>query len=90
MLRLPVIKGRDLIKILESIGFKVTRTKDSHVRLRSEDGKATTVPVHKNKDIPKGLLRKIIREDLEINLEEFLKLYSRNKWWNMRLPRLTM
>ena len=79
MLRLPVIKSRDLIKYLESIGFKVTRTKGSHVRLRSEDGKATTVPVHKNKDIPKGLLRKIIREDLEISLGEFLKLYVRNK-----------
>jgi predicted RNA binding protein YcfA (HicA-like mRNA interferase family) len=79
MLKLPVIKGRDLIKYLESIGFKVTRTKGSHVRLRSEDGKATTVPVHKNKDIPKGLLRKIIREDLEISLEEFLKLYIRNQ-----------
>ena len=79
MLRLPVIKGRDLVNFLESIGFKVTRTKGSHVRLRSEDGKATTVPVHKNKDIPKGLLRKIIREDLEISLEEFFKLYSRDK-----------
>jgi len=79
MLRLPVIKGRDLIKFLESIGFKVTRTKGSHVRLRSEGGKATTVPVHKNKDIPKGLLRKIIREDLEISLNEFFKLYSKDK-----------
>ena len=79
MLWLPVIKGRDLIKFLESIGFKITRTKGSHARLRSEDGKVTTVPVHKNKDIPKGLLRKIIREDLEISLEEFLKLYMRNK-----------
>ena len=79
MLKLPTIKGRDLMKFLESIGFKVTRTKGSHARLRSEDGRATTVPVHKNKDIPKGLLRKIIREDLEISLEEFLKLYIRNK-----------
>jgi predicted RNA binding protein YcfA (HicA-like mRNA interferase family) len=79
MLKLPIIKGRDLIKLLESIGFKVTRTKGSHVRLRSEDGRATTVPVHKNKDIPKGLLRKIIREDLEISLEKFLKLYLGNK-----------
>ena len=79
MLKLPAIKGRDLIKFLESIGFKVTRTKGSHVRLRSEDGRATTVPVHKNKNIPKGLLRKIIREDLEISLDEFFKLYLRDK-----------
>jgi predicted RNA binding protein YcfA (HicA-like mRNA interferase family) len=61
------------------MGFRVTRTKGSHVRLRSEDGRVTTVPVHGNKDIPKGLLRKIIREDLEISLEEFLELYSRYK-----------
>ena len=41
----------------------VTKTKGSHVRLRSEDGRVTTVPVHGTKDIPRGLLRKIIRED---------------------------
>jgi len=61
------------------MGFRVTRTKGSHVRLRSEDGRLTTLPVHGNKDIPKGLLRKIIRGDLEISLEEFLELYSRYK-----------
>ena len=79
MLKFPAIKGKDFIKFLESIGFRITRTKGSHVRLRSEDGRATTIAVHRNKDIPKGLLRKIIREDLEISLDEFFKLYSRNK-----------
>lgn len=77
MSKLPIIKGRELVKFLESMSFKVTRTKGSHVRLRSEDGRVTTVPVHGNRDIPKGLLRKIIREDLEISLEGFLELYSR-------------
>jgi Predicted periplasmic or secreted lipoprotein len=38
MPKLPVIKGRELVKFLESMGFRVTRTKGSHVRLRSEDG----------------------------------------------------
>ena len=79
MLKLPVIKGKELIKFLESIGFRVTRMKGSHVRLRSEDGRATTVPMHGNKDIPKGLLRKIVREDLEISIEKFLELYARYK-----------
>jgi predicted RNA binding protein YcfA (HicA-like mRNA interferase family) len=79
MSKLPVIKGIELVKLLESLGFRITRTKGSHVRLRAEDGRVTTVPVHGNKDIPKGLLRKIIREDLEISLEEFLELYSEYK-----------
>lgn len=79
MSKLPVIKRRELIKLLEYLGFNITRTKGSHVRLKSNDGWVTTVPVHANKDIPKGLLRKIIREDLEITLEEFFELYSKYK-----------
>jgi predicted RNA binding protein YcfA (HicA-like mRNA interferase family) len=79
MSKFLLIKGREFIKFLESIGYKVIRTKGSHVRLKSEDGKVTTVPVHGNKDIPKGLLSKIIREDLEMSIEEFLELYSRYK-----------
>jgi predicted RNA binding protein YcfA (HicA-like mRNA interferase family) len=77
MPKLPVFKGKELIKFLEYLGFQVTRIKDSHSRLKSNDGRATSIPVHGNKDIPKGLLRKIIREDLEISLEEFIELYSK-------------
>lgn len=79
MYKLPIIKGRELVKFLESLGFRIIRTKGSHVRLRLEDGRVTTVPVHGNKSIPKGLMRKVIREDLEMRLEEFLELYSRYK-----------
>lgn len=79
MHRLPAIKGKELIKFLTDLGFEITKTKGSHVRLKAEDGKATTVPIHGNKEIPKGLLRKIVREDLEITLEEFLSLYEKYK-----------
>ncbi len=68
MPKLPVIKGRELIKFLETLDFNVTRTKGFHSRLKSGDGRATFVPVHGSKDVPKGLLRKIIREDLEMDL----------------------
>ena len=50
MHKLPVIKGKELIKFLEYLDFQVTRTKGSHSRLISEDGRATSVPVHGNKD----------------------------------------
>ncbi|MFQ5864582.1 MAG: type II toxin-antitoxin system HicA family toxin [bacterium] len=79
MTKLPLITGKEFIKFLESVGFKVTRKKGSHVRMRSDDGRVTTVPVHANKDLPKGLLRKIVREDLELNSDEFLKTYSKYK-----------
>ncbi len=79
MPKLPVIKGRELIKFLETLDFKVTRTKGSHSRLKSGDGRVTSVPVHGSKDVPKGLLRKIIREDLEMDLKKFCDIYSKYK-----------
>jgi hypothetical protein len=36
MFKFPVIKGIELVKFLESLGFRVTRTKGSHVNLRAE------------------------------------------------------
>ena len=72
---LPVISGKDLIHFLQSLGFVVIRIKGSHHRLRHPDGRVTTIPVHKNEDLPKGLLRKIIREDLELELDIFIDLY---------------
>jgi predicted RNA binding protein YcfA (HicA-like mRNA interferase family) len=74
---LPVIRGKELVTFLETIGFTTIRTKGSHVRMKSHDGRYTSVPVHSGEDIPKGLLRKIIREDLEMELEEFVDLYRK-------------
>jgi predicted RNA binding protein YcfA (HicA-like mRNA interferase family) len=76
---LPVMKGKDLVAFLETLGFMVIRQKGSHVRMKSDDGRYTTVPVHSGEDVPKGLLRKIIREDLEITLEDFVDAYEKFK-----------
>jgi len=72
--KLPVLTGKELIALLEKLGFMLIRVKGSHHRLKHLDGRITTVPVHKNDPIAKGLLRKIIREDIVLNLEEFNKL----------------
>jgi predicted RNA binding protein YcfA (HicA-like mRNA interferase family) len=74
MPQLPTISGKVFLKFLLSIGFVVIRINGSHHRLKHQNGRVTTVPVHKNTDLPKGLLRKIIREDLEMELEQFIEL----------------
>ena len=79
MPQLPAISGKALLKFLQSIGFIVVRINGSHHRLKHPDGRITTVPVHKNMELPKGLLRKIIREDLELELEQFIELWNKNK-----------
>ncbi|GAA3992499.1 type II toxin-antitoxin system HicA family toxin [Mucilaginibacter dorajii] len=72
--KLPVLSGKELVALLEKLGFSVIRIKGSHHRMKHNDGRVTTVPVHKNDSLPKGLLRKIIREDIIVSIEEFNKL----------------
>ena len=46
-----VLSGKDLIRLLKKMGFKILRIKGSHHILLHEDGRMTTIPVHKNEDI---------------------------------------
>ncbi len=73
-----VFSGKDFIKLSEKMGFVIVRINGSHHRLKHEDGRITTIPVHKNDDLPKGLMRKIIIEDLKLDLEDFEKLVEKN------------
>jgi predicted RNA binding protein YcfA (HicA-like mRNA interferase family) len=65
----PMLKADDIIKSLKRHGFRVIRQRGSHVRLRHENGRVTTVPSHSGQDIGKGLLRKILR-DTELTISE--------------------
>ncbi len=72
--KLPLLKPQELIRAIEKLGFSCTRkSKGSHFRYKHLDGRITTIPVHKGKDIRKGLLRKILR-DVDISIEELKKL----------------
>ena len=73
--KLPVISGKELIRLLEKLGFVVIRINGSHHRMKHPDGRITTIPVHKNEPLPKGLLRKILREDIKITPEELKDLF---------------
>ena len=72
--KLPVLKPEELIRALEKLGFSCTRkSKGSQFRYKHSDGRRTTVPIHKGKDISRGLLRKILR-DVDISVDELKKL----------------
>ena len=73
MPKLPVVSGNEIIQALEKIGFKVVRQKGSHVRMKHKDNRVVTIPVHGNKSVGKGLLRKILR-DAELTIEQFKEI----------------
>lgn len=70
---LPVVKPSELARALERMGFRLLRkSRGSHWQFEHPDGRRTTVPMHKGRDIGPGLLRKILR-DVEIDAEELRK-----------------
>ena len=72
--KMPILKPEEVIKALQKLGFFFARkSKGSHFRYKHTDGRKTTVPVHKGKDISRGLLRKILR-DVDISVGELKKL----------------
>lgn len=73
MTKLPVLKARNLIKILKKLGFELVRQKGSHAFFSHPDGRTTVVPIHPSKDLGKGLLGSIL-DDIQVSPQEFEKL----------------
>ena len=61
MSELPVLSGKTIIRVLEKLGFRTIRTKGSHWILEHNDGRKTVVPAHRNRDIARPFLAKILR-----------------------------
>ena len=74
MPKLPVLSGKEVVKVLSKAGFQIARQKGSHIILTkmTEHGKkGVVVPNHK--EVDKGTLLEIIRQS-GMTREEFLKL----------------
>ena len=67
----PTISFKELIQKVKKLGFKKIRQKGSHIRFEHQDGRKVTIPDHGNRDVPNGLLLKIIRYDLEMEFDDF-------------------
>ncbi|MFA6329469.1 MAG: type II toxin-antitoxin system HicA family toxin [Candidatus Micrarchaeia archaeon] len=74
MSKLPLLKAKQLARILEKLGFQFLRQQGSHMFFQHPDGRTTVVPNHPGEQIDRGLLNKIIRKDIQITREEFTKL----------------
>jgi len=74
MAKLPLISAKELIKVLEKVGFKIIRQKGSHIFLRHNNGKTTVIPNHPGEKLDRSLLNKIIKKDIQISREDFEKL----------------
>jgi predicted RNA binding protein YcfA (HicA-like mRNA interferase family) len=67
----PVLRPREVVALLESLGFVEVRRRGSHKQFRHADGRCTTVPFHAGRDISPTLLRKIAK-DIGLTVEQLL------------------
>ena len=74
MTKLPQLTANQLIKALFKLGFDTIRQSGSHVFLRDKNGRTTVVPNHPGEKLDRGLLNKILKKDVQISREQFLKL----------------
>lgn len=73
MNKLPILSANEIAKILKKIGFEFKRQKGSHMFFEHSDGRTTVVPNHPGEHVDRGLLNKIVKHDLQLSREEFLK-----------------
>jgi predicted RNA binding protein YcfA (HicA-like mRNA interferase family) len=69
---LPVISGREVVRIFVRLGWRFVRQKGSHMIL-VKTGEMVTLSVPDHSEVAKGTLRKLIRT-AGITVNEFLSV----------------
>lgn len=73
MAKLPRLPGREVVRAFQRAGWVVERIEGSHHILVKEGHAATlSVPVHGNRVVKPGLLKRLIR-DARITNQQFLQ-----------------
>ncbi len=57
---LPVLSGRDVVKVFKSLGWQVARQSSSHI-IMVKQGEIASLSVPDHKEVAKGTLRGLIR-----------------------------
>jgi len=73
MPKLPRLTAREIVAVLERIGFSLARQSGSHRIFKNAAGKRATVPFHASKTLHPKVLKSILR-DAELSPEDLEKL----------------
>lgn len=73
MPKLSSEKPEVIMRVRRKLGFSLIRQSGSHAIFKHPDGRWTTVPIHRGKDVSKGIIRKILK-DTNLTVKEFNRL----------------
>lgn len=72
--KLPRLTAREIITVLEKVGFALARQSGSHMIFKNASGKRATVPYHSTKTLHPKVLKSILR-DAELSIEHLENLH---------------
>ena len=67
---LPVLSGREVVRVFESLGWESVRQAGSHI-IMTKDQELVTLSVPDHREVAKGTLRSLIR-NAGLTVEEFI------------------
>ncbi len=73
MPRLPRLTAREIIAVLQKVGFSLVRESGSHKIFKNPAGRRATVPYHASKVLHPKTLKSILR-DANLSVEDLEKL----------------
>ncbi len=71
--KLPRVNASEVIKVLEKIGFSLSRQSGSHKIYKNKEGKRVTVAFHSGIILHPKVLKNILK-DADLSLEKFKEL----------------
>ena len=66
-----MLKATEVLAMFRRQGFVAVRQNGSHVILEHPDGRRTVVPLHRAKDLPRGLLAQVLK-DVRLTIDELM------------------
>ena len=73
MPRLPRLTAREIMAVLQKVGFSLVRESGSHKIFKNPAGRRATVPYHASKVLHPKTLKSILR-DANLSVEDLEKL----------------
>jgi len=71
-MQIPLLSGREVVKIFRRLGWEIARQRGSHIILVKE-GHIATLSVPDHREVARGTLRSLITR-ASLNIDEFLNV----------------
>jgi predicted RNA binding protein YcfA (HicA-like mRNA interferase family) len=68
---LPILSGRDVVRVFASLGWRVARQSGSHI-IMIKEGEIASLSVPDHKEVARGTLRQLIRA-ANLSVDEFVR-----------------